>query len=86
MIDMNLAAHPGMASLAVRSYSPIDQFKAILTALPQLGIMAACSLVITGYLGAVAQTDPIAVIEAGAALPSDILSGQTFDQRQLECK
>ena len=58
---MNLAAHPGHGVIA-GGPPPIDQFKAILTALPQLGIMDACSLVITGYLGAVAQTDPIATV------------------------
>lgn len=58
---MNLAAHPGHGVIA-GGPPPIDQFKAILAALPQLGIMAACPLIITGYLGAVAQTDPIATV------------------------
>ena len=58
---MNLAAHPGHGVIA-GGPPPIDQFKAILAALPQLGIMAACPFVITGYLGAVAQTDPIATV------------------------
>ena len=58
---MQLAAHPGHGVIA-GGPPPIDQFKAILAALPQLGIMADCPCVITGYLGAVAQIDPIATV------------------------
>jgi pyridoxine kinase len=58
---MHLAAHPGHGVIA-GGPPPIDQFSAILAALPQLDIFGACPCVITGYLGAVAQIGPIATV------------------------
>lgn len=58
---MQLAAHPGHGVIA-GGPPPTDQFSAILAALPQLDIFGACPCVITGYLGAVAQIDPIATV------------------------
>ena len=58
---MSLAAHPGHGVIA-GGPPPIDQFKEIFGH-PSTAWHNGCLLfVITGYLGAVAQTDPIATV------------------------